>query len=537
MHFDPEYMPYPSRRACVYAKNGMVAAQQFLAAQAGLTILQQGGNAIDAAVAAAAALTVLEPTSNGIGGDAFALVWTEGKLHGLNASGPAPEGFTRQALERAGLDHIPRDGVVPITVPGAPAAWAELCRRFGRLPLTQVLAPAIRYAEEGYPLSANVARFWQSAFNRYHTDCSGPEFEPWFKTFAPEGRPPHPGEIVRLPDHARTLQAIAETDAEAFYRGELAERIDRFMKEHGGFLRKEDLATFHPEWVTPISIEYKGYRVWEIPPNGHGLVALLALNILKGFDLGSARESVDAYHKQIEALKLAYADGKRVIADPGHMRVSIAELLSDDYAAERRKLIGKTALTPEPGRLARGGTVYLAAADSEGRMVSYIQSNYMGFGSGIVIPGTGIALHNRGHNFTLDPDHPNVLEPGKRPYHTIIPGFLTRGDQAVGPFGVMGAFMQPQGHMQVVVNTVDFGLNPQAALDAPRWQWLEGKQVAFERGVAEHLQLALARRGHEVAGPLQPGSFGLGQIIWRDPDTGVLIGGTESRTDSGIAAW
>lgn len=536
MHFDPEYMPYPSKRACIYAKEGMVAAQQVLASQAGLAILQQGGNAIDAAIAAAAALTVLEPTSNGIGGDAFALVWSEGRLHGLNASGPAPRLFTQQALERAGLDAIPRNGVIPITVPGVPAAWAELSHRFGRLPLTRVLAPAIRYAEAGYPVSANVARAWRAAFTRYSTECSGPEFSPWFETFAPKGRPPYPGEIVQLPGHARTLQAIAESNSAAFYKGELADRIDRFMQAHGGFLRKEDLEAFSPQWVTPISVEYKGYRVWELPPNGHGLVALMTLNILNGIDLGSARESVEAYHKQIEALKLAYADGKRVIADPNYMRVSVEELLSEEYAAERRKLIGKEALTPEPGSLAKGGTVYLCTADNEGRMVSYIQSNYMGFGSGIVIPETGIALHNRGHNFTLEPDHPNVLKPGKRPYHTIIPGFLTKGDRPVGPFGVMGAFMQPQGHVQVVVNTVDFGMNPQAALDAPRWQWLAGKQVAFEPGVGEHLQLALARRGHDVVGSLRPGAFGFGQIIWRDP-SGVLVGGTEPRTDSGIAAW
>ncbi len=536
MQFDPEYMPYPSRRACVYAKKGMVAAQHGLAAQAGLSMLQQGGNAVDAAVAAAAALTVLEPTSNGIGGDAFALVWSGGQLHGLNASGPAPKGFSRQALQRLGLDRIPRDGVVPVTVPGTPAAWVALSRRFGRLPLTTVLSPAIRYAEEGFAVSANVAYLWRRAFARYRHECHGPEFTPWFKTFAPQGRAPHGGETVRLPDHARTLKVIAETEGAAFYRGELAERIDGFMREHGGFLRKEDLETYRPEWVTPISIEYRGYRVWELPPNGHGLVALLALNILKGFDLGDVRESVEAYHKQIEALKLAYADGKRVIADPVCMRVSVEELLSEEYAAERRRLIGKEALVPEPGRLARGGTVYLAAADAEGNMVSYIQSNYMGFGSGIVIPDTGIALHNRGHNFTLEPGHPNALAPGKRPYHTIIPGFLTRGERPVGPFGVMGAFMQPQGHVQVVVNTIDFGLSPQAALDAPRWQWLEGKQVALERGVAEHLELALARRGHEVVGPLKPGSFGFGQIIWRTDD-GVLIGGTEPRTDSGIAAW
>lgn len=535
MQFNAAHHPYASRRSTVYARNGMVATSQPLAAQAGLAILQRGGNAIDAAIATAAALTVVEPTSNGIGGDAFALVWTKGKLHGLNASGPAPAALSLEALAGAGVTEIPKHGFIPVTVPGAPAAWAELSARFGRLPLTEVLAPAIQYAEEGYPVSPTLGHFWQRAAKVFQTALSGDQFSHWWETFAPGGRAPSVGEIWRSPAHAQTLALIAETKAEAFYRGELAEQMDGFSRQYGGYLRKEDLAAYRPEWVDPIGVNYRGYDVWEIPPNGHGLVALMALNIIKGFDL-TERETARTYHLAIEALKLAFSDGKRYIADPRHMSVSVADLLSDGYAAERRRLIGDVALTPEPGQPPRGGTIYLSAADGEGNMISFIQSNYMGFGSGLVVPGTGIALHNRGHNFSLDPASDNCLAPGKKPYHTIIPGFLTKGGQPVGPFGVMGGFMQPQGHMQVVMNTVDFGLNPQAALDAPRWQWKEGLTVTVEHAVPEHVVLELARRGHDVRWAVGSGEFGRGQIIWR-LENGVLVGGTEPRTDGHISAW
>jgi gamma-glutamyltranspeptidase / glutathione hydrolase len=533
--FDPLYHPYSSHRNSVYARNGMVATSQPLAAQAGLAVLRKGGNAIDAAIATAAALTVVEPTSNGIGGDAFALVWVNGKLHGLNSSGPAPAAISIDALAKAGVTEIPKYGFIPVTVPGIPAAWAELNAKFGRLPLTEVLAPAIEYAERGYPLSPTLGYFWERGFAAYTANLKGPEFQSWFDTFAPQGRAPRIGEVWRSPDHARTLARIAETKAEAFYRGELAEKIDAYSRQYGGYIRKEDLAAFRPEWVEPIGVNYRGYDVWEIPPNGHGLVALMALNILKGFDF-TERDTVETYHKQIEALKLAFADGQKYIADPRHMTVAVRDLLSDAYAEERRRLIGTAALKPEAGTPPKGGTVYLCAADGEGNMISYIQSNYMGFGSGLVVPGTGIGLHNRGHNFTLDPTHENRLEPGKRPYHTIIPGFMTKGGEAVGPFGVMGGFMQPQGHLQVVMNTVDFHLNPQAALDAPRWQWMEGKVIEMERGTPEHIVDALARRGHAVRWALGGGGFGRGEIIWR-LDDGVLVGATEPRTDGQVAAW
>ncbi|USG66391.1 gamma-glutamyltransferase family protein [Brevibacillus ruminantium] len=533
--FDAMEYPYASRRMTTYARNGMVATSQPLAAQAGLDLLKKGGNAIDAAIATAACLTVVEPTSNGIGGDAFALVWVNGELHGLNASGPSPKGISIEAVKALGYEEMPTYGWIPVTVPGAPAAWAELSRRFGKLPLQEVLQPAIDYAENGFPLSPTLAHYWKLAFERFSQVGKGAEFAAWFDTFAPNGRPPKVGEIWRSPGHAETLRKIAETKGESFYSGELAEKIDAFSRQYGGFLRLHDLASYRPEWVKPISVHYRGYDVWEIPPNGQGLVALLALNILKGFTF-NAKESVDTYHKQIEAIKLAFADGFRYITQEDKMSVRVADLLTEEYAAYRRTLISEEACIPEPGEPLASGTVYLAAADGEGNMVSFIQSNYMGFGSGVVVPGTGIALQNRGKNFSLDPHHANRLEPGKKSFNTIIPGFLTKNGQAVGPFGVMGGFMQPQGHVQVVMNTVDFLLNPQAALDAPRWRWIEGKTVEVEHHFPEHIALTLERKGHQIKWGMGPTGFGRGQIIWRD-DQGVLIGGTDMRTDSCIAAW
>lgn len=535
MNYDPLYHPYSSQRMSVYAKNGMVATSQPLAAQAGLEILKKGGNAIDAAIATAACLTVVEPTSNGIGGDAFALVWTKGELHGLNASGPAPIQISADKVKKAGYDTMPKYGWLPVTVPGAPSAWAALSERFGKLPLTEVLRPAIEYAEKGYPISPILGKYWNRAYQIYKENLKEEQYQSWFDTFAPDGKAPQIGEIWRSPNHAKTLMSIAETKSNSFYRGEIAEKIDQFSKQYGGYLTIEDLESFKPEWVTPIKVNYRSYDVWEIPPNGHGLVALITLNILKGFEF-TEKDTVDTYHKQIEAMKLAFADGQKYITDPRKMKVKVEDLLSDAYAEERRKLIGNNALLPIAGQPPKGGTVYLATADGEGNMVSYIQSNYMGFGSGLVVPGTGIALQNRGHNFSLDPAHDNYLEPGKKTYHTIIPGFLTRNGQPIGPFGVMGGFMQPQGHVQVIMNTIDFQLNPQAALDAPRWQWMEGKVIEVEQQMPTHLVEALARRGHSMKWALGTGGFGRGQIIWRNKH-GVLVGGTEPRTDGTIASW
>lgn len=536
MNFDPLEYPYASRRTVNYSRKGMVATSQPLAAQAGLSVLKKGGNAIDAAIATAASLTVLEPTSNGIGGDGFAILWKDGEMHGLNASGPSPGALDIDTVEEQGFDEMPKFGWEPVTVPGAPAGWKSLVEKLGDLELKEVLEPAISYAEEGFPISPITGRHWKSAYENYEKEIGGEKkFQHWFDTFALEGRSPEIGEVWSSEDHAQTLKELAETDCESFYRGELAEKMVEFSKETGGYFEKKDLADFSPEWVDPISIDYGGYDVWELPPNGQGLIALEALKILDGFDF-SSKNSIETYHKQIEALKLAFSDGKKTITDPDYLSVEPKELLSKDYIEKRRKEIGKKALDPKPGRLADGGTVYLATADEEGNMVSYIQSNYMGFGSGLVVPGTGIALQNRGHLFSMDRDHANRLEPGKRTYHTIIPGFLSRRGEAIGPFGVMGGYMQPQGHLQVVMNCVDFDLNPQAALDAPRWRWEKGKKVHMENKTPEYVGKGLSRRGHNINYSLYSSSYGRGQIIWKMED-GVYAGGTEPRTDGHVAVW
>lgn len=535
MDYNALLYQYASQRRVVYGRKGMVATSHPLAAQAGLDILKKGGNAIDAAIATAACLTVVEPTSNGMGGDAFAIVYTKGRMHGLNSSGPAPKAISIKTLKEAGFKEMPKYGWTPVTVPGIPAAWASLNKEFGRLPLIEVLTPAITYAREGYPVSPGTVAGWRSAFDIYRNNLEEELFKNWSDTFAPKGRAPLAGEVWNSLNHANSLEAIGKTNAKAFYSGELADRIDYYSKKHGGYLRKEDLQAFEPEWVTPVSVNYRGYDVWELPPNGQGMIALMALNILKGFDFAE-KDAVGTYHKQIEAMKLAFADGTKYITDPKEMKEKVERMLADDYAEERRKLIGNTAMIPEAGTPSKGGTVYLAAADEEGNMVSYIQSNYLGFGSGIVVPGTGIALQNRGHNFTLDETHDNCLKPGKRTYHTIIPGFLTKDGKPVGPFGVMGGFMQPQGHLQVIMNTIDFHLNPQAALDAPRWQWIEGKKVEVEHAFPHPIAQQLAALGHDIHYCVDSTGFGRGEIIWRDED-GVLAGGTEPRTDGTVAAW
>ncbi|ARK32293.1 Putative gamma-glutamyltransferase YwrD [Halalkalibacter krulwichiae] len=511
MHFNPTYHPYSSFQTPVFAKNGMVATSQPLASQAGLDILKQGGNAIDAAIATAACLTVLEPTSNGIGGDAFALVWVKDQLYGLNGSGPSPQSISIEALKALGHERIPQFGWTPVTVPGAPASWAALSERFGTLPLIDVLQPAIQYAEEGYPVSPVLSKYWEEAYESYKTQLTDKQFHPWFDTFAPKGRAPKAGEIWRSPDHASTLRLIGETNAESFYLGELAAKIIAFSKLNNGFLDFVDLQTYKPEWVDPIKVNYRGYDVWEIPPNGQGLIALMALNILDKFEI-KEKENLDTYHMQIEAMKLAFADGQQYITEHDKMPLSVDQLLSSAYAIERGRLITDKAQLPECGSPAYSGTVYLATADDQGNMVSFIQSNYKAFGSGLVVPGTGIALQNRGYNFSLDPNHANRLEPGKRTYHTIIPGFLTKDNKAVGPFGVMGGFMQPQGHLQVLMNTIDFGLHPQAALDSPRWQWIDNNTVEVEQTFPNHIAEALIRKGHNVKVNLDYGNFGRGKL-------------------------
>ena len=522
---------FQSQRNVHYAKSAMIATSHPLAAQAGLDIIKKGGNAIDAAIATAAMLTVVEPTSNGIGGDAFALVWTKNKLYGLNGSGPAPMAISVDKLSEAGCDAIPVFGHIPVTVPGTPATWAELSATFGALPFEELLQPAIDTARDGHAITFTVAKYWEKAYVKYKEQFKDPIFEEWFKVFAPQGRAPRAGEIWRSENHAQTLETLAKTKCQSFYSGTLAKNICDVFRAHKGYLDEADLKDYQPEWVEPISCDYKGFQVCEIPPNGQGISALMALNILKHFDL----KRFDEPHVLIEATKLAMTDADAFVADSKYMRHSSSTLLADDYAAKRAALIGEQALMPQMGDPTSGGTVYLCTADAQGNMVSYIQSNYMGFGSGVVVPGTGIALHNRGHNFNLIKDHPNCLEGGKRPFHTIIPGFLLKDGDAVGPFGVMGGFMQPQGHVQVITNTLDYQMNPQDALDAPRWQWVKDKKITVEPSFPQAVVDLLIKKGHEVTVEQDNGSFGRGQIIWRTAE-GTYCGGTESRCDGHIAS-
>ncbi len=537
---DLAHYPYATERVSVIARNGIVATSQALASQAGLAVLRRGGNAVDAALATAITLTVVEPTSNGIGGDLFALVWDGSKVHGLNATGRAPAALTVQRVRDAGHDTMPARGWLTVTVPGAPQGWRDLHDRWGKLPFASIFNDAIRYAEEGFPLSPILAQGWQSGI-RVDRSLSGSEFAGWQPTFAPDGFGAEAGAMWASPAHAQTLRAIAASGAEDFYRGALARKIAEFSDATGGTLTLDDLAQHTSTWVDPITTNYRGYDVWEIPPSGQGLTALLALNILEGFDLSRyQRDSADAFHLQIEAIKLAFADAFTYIADPASDQDAAqalwAGLLDKSYAATRRSAIGDTAATYEHGEPMRGGTVYLNAADRDGMMVSLIQSNYLGFGSGIVVPGTGIALHSRASGFSLADGHLNQLAPGKRPYHTIIPGFLTRDNAAVGPFGVMGGHMQPQGHLQMVVNMVDYGMNPQSSLDAPRWYWSNGNNVDLEQSTPSHVVRGLLRRGHTVEVAPEPGRFGRGQII-RRLESGVYVAGSEGRADGTAAGY
>jgi gamma-glutamyltranspeptidase/glutathione hydrolase len=536
---------FNSCRSPVYGRHGMVAASQPLAVAAGLEILAAGGTAADAAVATAAALNVTEPGSTGIGGDCFALYYeaATGQVTALNSSGRAPANLTLERLQREGFG-IEADGRPPlppyhpctITVPGACAGWCDTIARFGRLPLTKVLAPAIRLAEEGFPVAPITAYHWARAAERQL------RFTPGGLELTIEGRGPRPGEIFRNPGLAGTLRTVAEGGKDAFYQGEIAAAIAEAVQEAGGCLTIADLAAHHSTWEAPISVTYRGVRVWECPPNGQGLTALLALNLLEGFDLATLDPlAPERLHLEIEAMRLAFADARWYIADPKFTNVPISQLLSKGYAAERRKLINPRRATLDQRRGTPGAgsdTVYFCVADGEGNACSFINSNYMGFGTGIVPTGWGFALQNRGHNFSLEPDHPNAVAPGKRPYHTIIPGLLTRADDntLLGPFGVMGGFMQPQGHMQVIVALADDQLDPQAALDRPRFCIADGTaggQVGIEAGIpAQTLQAlqasdhpAYAVTGHERS------LFGRGQIILRDPQTGVLCGGSDPRAD------
>lgn len=531
MHMHLNRLARPGGNQPVFAPYGMVATSEPLAAQAGLTILRQGGNAVDAAIATAAVLAVVEPTSTSIGGDAFALIWDGDTLHGLNGSGRAPISLTPNKVRERGHDVIPGKGWLPVTIPGVPATWRDLHQRLGRLPFQQVLEPAITYADKGYPVAPVTAGGWRNQIENVHPTLHGDEFSAFPALFAPNGTAPGVGEMWRSADMAHTLQRIAETYGEAFYNGDIAERIVDFSQKTGGFITRDDLEQHRSTWVEPISTNYRGYDVWEIPPNGQGIAALIALNLLEGFDLGSMRRnSLESFHLQIEAMKLGYVDAHRYVADPEHAHVPIQELLSKTYANERRALIGQQVLLPEPGIPAHSDTVYLCTADADGMMVSFIQSAYENFGSHVVVPGTGVVLQNRGKGFSLDADHPNVLAPGKRPFHTIIPGFMTKDGSPVGPFGVMGGHMQPQGHVQMVVNTIDYGMDPQTSLDQPRWHWRMDNSLLLEPDVDSHILDGLRQRGHNVQTWDDRGVMGRGQIIWRLP-SGALIGGSEPRAD------
>jgi gamma-glutamyltranspeptidase/glutathione hydrolase len=507
-----------------------VATSQPLAAQAGLRMLLKGGNAVDAAIAAAAALTVVEPCSNGLGSDNFAIVWDGERLHGLNASGQAPAGWSADYFRRK-HGQIPLRGFDAVTVPGAVSGWVALSERLGALPFADLLAPAIELAEAGHAVAPVIADKWARAVPLLQN-------QPGFAdAFLPRGRAPRPGERFAFPSAARALRAIAETRGEAFYRGEIAQAIESFAREHGAQLRASDLAAHQPLWVDPISVDFAGHTVHQLPPNGQGIAALMALGMLEQLDIGRfGPDSVEGTHRQIEAIKLAFADTYRWVGDERFMtEVRAADLLDPAYLRERARLIDPTrAIDPGPGRPPQGGTVYLTAADAQGRMVSFIQSNYLGFGSGVVVPGWGVSLQNRGHGFTLQDGHPNQVAPGKRPFHTIIPGFLSRDGAPVMAFGVMGANMQPQGHVQTLVRMLVHGQQPQAACDAPRWKWGQGLDVDFEPTMSPALREGLKALGHRF----EPAAdtyldFGSGQFIARLSDdlADGFVAASDSRRD------
>lgn len=505
----------------VLARN-IVATSQPLAAQAGVSMLLQGGNAVDAALAAAITLTVVEPTSNGIGSDAFALVWDGRDLHGLNASGRSPAAWTRRHFDK--YRAMPLRGWDSVTVPGAVSAWSALSRRFGSLPFPSLFQPAIGYARSGFPVSPITSRAWQQAARLFK------EFPEFCGTFLPGGRAPFPGEVFRCEDQARTLEAIAETEGADFYAGELARRIAQRAGTTGGLLTMDDLAAHSVEWVNPLSLPYQGVEVLELPPNGQGIAALMMLGIVAHLDICRyPPDSAESLHLQIEAMKLAFADVYRHVGDPGHMCFNAERMLGEGYLASRARLVDPArAQDYAHGLPGQGDTVYLTAADARGMMVSYIQSNYMGFGSGIVIPGTGISLQNRGSCFSLERGHPNEVAGSKRPFHTIIPAFLMKNGEPLMSFGVMGGPMQPQGHAQLLVRILTYGQNPQAASDAPRWQVMRDRTVLMEEGTDRAVLSDLAARGHDV-GTAESGSFGGAQLICRMADG--YCGASDHRKD------
>lgn len=542
-------------RSPVLGQHGMVCTSHPLATEVGLDVLKAGGSAVDAAIAANATLGLMEPVSNGVGGDLFAIVYDAKtkKLYGLNGSGRAPLGLGYEQLKAelartASPDHIPPRGFLPISVPGAVDGWFELHEKFGRLPMKDVLAPAVRYAEEGFPVTQYIAHLWAIGVRNAQADKFPGAF---LDVYAPGGRAPAEGEVFKNPALAHTLRLLAEQGRDVFYRGEIAQKIDDFMRGNGGYLRKADFEKHTSTWVDPVSVNYRGYDVFELPPNSQGIAALQMLNILEGYDLRAMGfDSPDALHVMIEAKKLAFEDRAKFYADPAFARIPLAGLLAKDYAANRRKLINpaRAARTYDAGNpaLKDGDTIYLCTADAAGNMVSLIQSNYRGMGSGISVPGLGFTFQDRGELFTLEAGHANVYAPGKRPFQTIIPGFVMKDGVPWEAFGVMGGAMQPQGHVQVLVNQIDFGMNIQEAGDAARWQhegsseptgekMRDGGYVQVESGVPYESQRALVQRGHDVrAGN---GTFGGYQAIRWDPVNRVYWGASESRKDGCAAGF
>ena len=527
--------PYSSARLPLFARN-IVSTSHPLAAQAGLRMMLKGGNAVDAAIAAAAAMTITEPVSNGLGSDAFCILWDGNKLHGLNASGPAPQAWTPEYFHnKYGQDAVnpPKRGWDSVTVPGAVGAWAAMSEKFGKLPFADLMEPAIEIAERGYLMPVVVQQKWDAATPLLQ---SLPGFA---ESFLPWGRAPNVGELFQFKAAARGLRAIAETKGRAFYEGEIAEALVRFSTQHGGALSLQDLAAYRPEWVEPIAQNYRGYTLHEIPPNGQGIAALIALGILENFDIASMKvDGIDSQHLQIEAMKLAFADVYRYVADPRYMEVTPAQMLDPAYLKSRAKLIDmKKAQDFKAGNPVKGGTIYLTAADENGMMVSFIQSNYMGFGSGVVEPTFGVSLQNRGFGFSTDlkgANAANLVAPGKKPFQTIIPAFLTQNGQPVMSYGVMGGNMQPQGHMQTLVRMLDYGQNPQTACDAPRWRYNAGMSINAESNMDRNTVQGLNDLGHElelINDSYQ--DFGAGQFIWRmgDPKVQGYIAASDPRRD------
>lgn len=531
-------MLFNSHRSPVIARNGMVATSQPLAAMSGMKMLMSGGNAVDAAIAAAATLNVVEPMSTGIGGDLFALIWNakDKSLKALNASGRASGSSSIQQLHDLGYSYLPSQSVYGVTVPGTVSGWDTLCNTLGSMPLSELLKPAIEYSSNGYAVSPIVSRDWNYCLSKLRLYPSGQEF-------LLNGKAPLPGEIIRLPTLSNTLSLIAEGGSEAFYRGPIAAAISNHVQSLGGWLTTDDFTNHHITWDDPVSTNYKGLTCWECPPNSQGLNALMALNIVEGFDLSSSGfQTIRTFHRLIESMRLAFYDGLHYIADPQKTRVPIEKMLSKSRASLRRSLISETtAMTglSHDLSLTDSDTVYISAVDRDGNACSLINSLFQGFGSGIVVPETGIILQNRGTSFSLDRAHPNALEPNKRPFHTIIPGMVTKDDQLWLSYGVMGGFHQAQGHLQVLVNMIDFGQDPQTALNTRRFNVNLDDSVTLEQDIPLDIIRGLKKMGHNVTDDSGgPGVFyGGGQIIQRDPDTGVLTAGSEPRKDGCAIGW